>query len=582
MAKQILDSSAVFSCQKGIGVTFGVLPGQMIAKGNGKNYLNSKTKCKLNMPGQCTLQPNPSGAGYLPCSQLSIPSTAWEGLDQIIKIDGAKALTNDASTMCPLGGKICLQGTCNTIFNVGCSVSIKEIIVEKIEKEHHTNDKKSSSQSVTAIPNEKIDTNSYKKTDGNNRLNKEIIVQDDKAQEKIVSANAKYAKCPYEKCEERGTCPYFNAKVEIDNSSVELKKNFELNRNDEDMAYKKQHKEARAEYSEYGWGYEGHHLISGNQVFMAVDKKTGDLKYGHLLMLANMCGYDINNANNCILLPSMARNEGPWGTLEVFVKEAKAFDVMDIMKRQWHLGGHAYTIPKDSLKYYKPSDSQVLLSGTGEYFPNYATSVQAKLNRINAKYSRKRCWKKLDNQEFKDEFKNTMDETSREIEEMLMRFSKKPKDCYPYFVSKMSVDYAYDAPKTGKIILVYKKGEDIYASKFRVSRKQKDNYQVMVVQNQELPELKIEKNTLQEFVRYCENIMHFWIDIGIDDALPWNCSSEFISNRLIDGSNIYKFACDNATELFTFIDKNEMTNHGQITQIRKRWKEVKENVPICN
>lgn len=568
MGKKILDNSAVFYCDKGIGVSFRVLPGQMIAKGSGGSFLNTDTKCSLNIPGQCTLQPNPTGAGYLPCSQGIIPSAAWQGADQVITINGAKALAEDASTMCPLGGEICLQGICNTVFRAGCSVAIKEIVVKNNERVYETSKKGKVSQKESP-DNE------------NNRINKSENKEAENT-EKETESTSKYAKCSYEKCAERDSCSYFNARSEINNNSAELKKNFERDRSEEDKAYKRQHGEARGEYSEYGWGYAGHHLISGKQVFMASDKSTKDLKYGHLLMLANMCGYDINNANNCILLPSIARKEGPWGTLEEFVKEAKAFDVMDIMKRQWHLGSHDYDIPKDSLKYYKPSDSQVLLSGTGVYFPNYATSVQARLDGINTKYSRKRCWKKMDTPGFKEKFKGEMDGLSREIETMLMRFSNRPKDSYPFFVSKRAVDYAYDAPKTGKIILMYPREEGMYASKFRVSRKQKDNYQVVVVQNEELPELEIKHDSLLEFVRYSENIMHFWIDSRLGSALPWNRSGEFISNRIMDEHDIYRYACNNAMELFTFIDKNEAANQGQVAQIRKRWREVKENVAICN
>jgi hypothetical protein len=472
--------------------------------------------------------------------------------------------------MCPIGGKICLQNFSDSIFNIGCAASIHEKIVEGI-KPRSAPAKEDSLGNIDQLePDKKVG----EKADG------APDVCEEEEKEKFV--NSKYARCAYESCKEREKCPYFNAKAEIDNNSKELKNNFEKDRPQDNTAYREMHSKSRREYPDLGWGYQGHHIISGNQVFMALEKSTGNLKYGHLLMLANMCGYNINNANNCILLPSQARQEGPWGTLEVFEKEAKAFDVMDIMKRQWHLGGHAYTIPKDSLKYYKPTNEQVLMSGSGEYFPDYASSVQSKLNKVSERYSRKRCWKKLNTPEFRREFVQTMDETSFEIEKSLMKFSTRPKDSYPYFVSKTAVDYAYDAPKTGKIIILYYKGDRIYASKFRVSRKQKNNYAIVVTQNEEQPSIRITTEGMREFVRYAENVMHFWIDSRIEAGLPWNCEDEYICRRTIDGNDIYKFACDNATELFTYIDKNEVVNHGQAAQIRKRWREVKENVGICD
>lgn len=570
MAGKVLDDTAVFTCDKGIGVSFAVLQTQMKAKEHGRKYLNTNTKCILKIPGQCILQPNPSGAGFLPCSQVRIPATVWQGADKVISIDGAKVLTMQASTMCPLGGRICLQGPCYTIFKTGCFISIaRKQITKTDESRAHKEQEK-----LEAGRKEKNLSARIQKYDINSQNNRE-------REQMISNVNAKYARCPYEICRERDACAYFNAKAGIENNSAELKKRFETDRQEEDAAYKSLHKKARSEFPKYGWGYEGHHLISGNQVFMAVEKKSGCLKYGHLLMLANMCEYDINNANNCILLPSIARREGPWGTLELFEKAAKAFDVMDIMKRQWHLGGHAYTIPKDSLKYYKPTGRQVLMSGTGEYFPNYAASVQSKLNQLNERYSRKRCWNKLNTPEFRNRFVKELDRTSYEIEQMLLKFAARPKDSYPYFVSKVSVDYAYDAPKTGKLMILYNKKGEIYASKFRISRKQKNGYAVVIMPNEEQPYLKITKDGLHEFVRYSENIMHFWIDSRMKFCLPWVCTDEYINKRIIDGDDVYQFACQNASELFTFIDKNEIPNQGQLARIRKRWREVKENGGIC-
>ena len=303
MAKKVIDASTIFSCQKGIGVTFKVVsPGQMIAKGNGKNYLNLNTKCSLVCPGQCTMQPNPSGVGYLPCNQTVIPSTSWNGADQVIKINGARALTEDASTMCLLGGKITLQGICNTIFNAGCSVTIAEIVVNKTKNNEKQTVKNRVNTECKNTKSKMLENDEmHKGKKSNKEENKKQESEEKNENNRIVSD--KYSNCAYENCIEREDCPYFNAKVEVDNNSAELKKNFENDRPEENLNYIRQHNEAREEYSEYGWGYEGHHIISGNQVLMAIEKDTGNLKYGHLLKLANMCGYNINNGNNCILLP---------------------------------------------------------------------------------------------------------------------------------------------------------------------------------------------------------------------------------------------------------------------------------------
>lgn len=554
MQKNIIDNTAMFVCPKGIGVSFLPISNQMIAKSQGKNFLNENTKCIAKNVGQCTLQPNPSGTGFLPCTQRILPITRWEGIENTISISGAKALTSDASTMCPLGVKISLMNNCNTLFRVGGKFSISEISVSSTQKKSDGN--------LEKVSNDK------KETDGNFGKEKE-------------HTNDKYVLCLYEQCEDRDNCLYYCAKPELDNNASEMKKKFERDRFQEDTAYKTLHNRLRTEYPEYGWGYEGHHIISGYQVFMARDS-NGQLKYGHLLKLASMCGYDINNAQNCVLLPSIERKEGPWGCLDVYMKKAKAFDVMDIMKRQWHLGGHAYTIPKDSLKYYKPTDEQLVNYGINEYFPDYATAVQVKLTRLNDIYLRKLCWKKRDSKEFRDKFIERMNKISIEIEQSLLSFEKRPKSSFPYFVSKQSVDYAYDVPKTGKIIIIYSQEKGLYASKFRISRKRKDNYQIIVTQNQEIPYIKVTKDTMLEFVKYCENIMHFLIDSRIEKELPWRCENEFICRKEINEKNINEYVLKHSTELFAFIDSNELENQGQLAQIRKRWREAKENVCFYN
>lgn len=564
MGINVLEDSAIFFCDAGIGVIFKPIPSQLLAKESGKRYLTAQTKCTLVSLGQCTKQPNPSGAGFLPCNQGIIPLSGWKDEKTIISIQGIKILTMKACTHCLLGGKIRLQNSCNSKLVSGCS-----LIINKISSYHSEKDNKEYGikESHTQETIEKQEENN-KRDEGGQKEEKELIkIKDD------------YANCSYESCKERENCPYFLANATVNNNSLELKKNFEKERPDDNEAYMRQHTTARKEYTDYGWGFEGHHIISGNQVFIAVEKDTGKLKYGHLLKLAKMCGYDINNANNCILLPSMARREGSWGTLEDFKKEAKAFDVMDIMKRQWHLGGHAYTIPKDSLKYYKPTNQQLLMSGINEYFPNYATSVQVKLNQLKAKYARKRCWKNLNHENFRSQFLKDMDAISEEIEGILLKFGKKPKDSYPYFVSKMAVDYAYNAPITGKIILIYQKNDGTYASKFRITRKQKDDYQIIVTQNAENPEVKIEGNLL-DFILYCENVMHYWIDSKVTEGLPWNTEEEKIYVREIQTESISQFALSHASELFTFLDKNEVPYQGKLARMKRRWKEVFENAVI--
>ena len=580
MGKKVLDDTAIFSCSNGIGVTFSVekITNQKIARGNHKEYLNAKTKCKLNSSGQCTCQPNPSGAGFMPCSMITIPGTSWINTDSIICINGAKALVENSFTNCPMfQGKISLQGMSNSIFKAGCDVSF--VPLEYSVKQEQKTAKKSadSSDEYTKRPVKSLEENVQSKEKQDTKHNQQADVE-----------KAEYARCYYETCGRTAKCPYYNAKPAVVGDSQTLERQFKRDRAQDYEKYVSEHEEKLKKYKNIEecqqiWKYQAHHIISTNQVFMA-KYQNGDLRYGHLLKLANLYGYDINNANNCILLPSKYRKEDSWKEKAKFEKAAKAFDVMDIMKRQWHLGTHDYTISKDSLKYYKPPDSVVNSSQSEEYFPNYATSVKAKLDILAQKYSRKKCWANYMSSDITENFINDMNQLSREIENYLLAFEKKPKNSYPFFVSKVAVEYAYDAPKTGKVIFIYKGQDGVYASKFRVSRKQKDNYNVQVIQNETQPQMRISNGNMKEFVRYCENVMHFWIDENSKFEFPWNVQKEYIHTFVsCDDFDLLNYANDNKIQLFAFIDQNEIENQGQLAQIRKRLQEVREyNGNICS
>lgn len=188
---------------------------------------------------------------------------------------------------------------------------------------------------------------------------------------------------------------------------------------------------------------QAHHLISGNQVF-------ADCK--GLVNIAQGAGYDINNHENGILLPTLPR--GIDIKKDMGFEESKAsiaYEVMEVTKAQWHVGGHKYTVPKNTIKFNSYADEVKRLVKT------YEQEILKKIKCCNDEKQNK-------------EIIEGMNKISLKIRKKLDAFKLKPSESAPFYVSKAALEYAFLIPEKRRFAAyIYEKDKRIEIIKYEIS-----------------------------------------------------------------------------------------------------------------
>ena len=154
-----------------------------------------------------------------------------------------------------------------------------------------------------------------------------------------------------------------------------------------------------------GWNYAAHHIIPRDESFAKVPK---------LVKVAIACGYDINCAENCIMLPS--KQEGH-GQLDDEGKQDSAFEIMAQTGMQVHLGPHTHT--------------------------NYAGLLIKELEKIKIPPEGEICPAQII---------KPLHKISAKVRNKLVKFSKNPMASHPYYVSQISREYALNASRLTKFV----------------------------------------------------------------------------------------------------------------------------------
>ena len=511
--------------------------GNVVMKDGRKKVLTVKAKCEAKTRLPCFFLTELAGGIPTNC-QLS--QVEWIMPHGKIKCNGNMVLTEKSSINCIHGGVIRpLASDCIT--GIGIASGIPDIPFYNTD----VDSKNGSEKEIETSKNQSI-------TDANKE---QEILQNEGEMETNESAYASHSLCDYENCEERETCKYYKSQIFVENESSLLKSNFINNRSDEWKKYFELHKRKNLESQNGGWRIAAHHIISGNQVLMMRDD-SGNLLYGEIVKLANYFGYDINNEWNCIMLPT---NENGFGELEQITKYAIPYDVMWMMGRQWHVGGHEYRLDKDTIhnltEHYQRNLNQYPTPGYPNFFVNYKEAMKEEMNLLMMKYSRPRCWKK-NYESRKKSFFDDMNSLSKKVERYLLAFGNNPRKSFPFFVSRISVEYAYDLPATSKLIVIYRKQNQIRAKKIRLERYMKNGLKIVPIEKED-----IMIQDKMSFIRFCENVMHFYIDILLTDfELPFSKKSlESLARRKVnfEGLDIMKYLCSNSSEIMAFISQNE-------------------------
>lgn len=552
---KILNENCMFQCITGnpsILITASE-QGNAKAKDRRKKILTDKAKCQVKTPLPCTILTVAAGGTPVNCQLAQL---SWNNANGKMKCQGNSVLTDISYVQCAHGGVIK-----PIISSAKTSIGGVSTPITDIDKGNEILAQNSVNGAIGVNSGDEVWGSAKQIEDSEGEV-------EEKKQEQLESSYASHTLCDYVNCSERNSCEYFLSQVYVENSSAKLSSNFQNNRVSEWNEYQNKHKAKNAEYEKGGWRIAAHHMISGNQVLMMKDE-AGNLLYGEIVKLANYFGYDVNNEWNCIMLPT---NESNFGQLEPVTKMASAYDVMWIMGRQWHVGGHQYSLDKETLhhlsEYYKKYPEQYPTPGNPDFFSNYRNAMKEEMDKLMLKYSRTQCWKKGFARK-KQTFFNEMNSLSKRIEQYLLAFEKNPRMSFPFFVSKVSVEYAYDLPATSKLVVLYKKGIHIRAKRIRLERYMKNELRIIPIEKEDI-EIKDNK----EFIIFCENVMHFLVEDSISDfTFPFkDCAESNPVIRIVNygDEGIMQYLMEHSSELIAFANQKGFTYQpiAKIIQLR--------------
>lgn len=554
----LVDTGCMFECSASIPSIslYRGVQGNAKCLDSGNSVLTSDVKIiSVNHIIYCEKKPLPTTPPAYGLCEICL--TNWRNTSDKITLNGEKALIDKSENTCIFGGIIKPKGSSKLSSQVSGSISsiminipsnddnkqAKEKINEKIPNDN-------SKENIAQISDDDIH-NSNKKTPRD--VLKEL------SDEKKDEIYRKYANCRYKECKERNDCPYYTALHVVDNKSAVLRENFE-EENNIITEYLKEQEKAITKQRKGIWTNAAHHLICGNEVFLAPKSSSEpiftkddsydvkmqkrldiDIIFGELVKLSQFAGYDINHIKNGILLPTTYKAEDEKlltdtdyskGDVE---KRADAYEVMSIMKKQWHVGPHHYKINKEELHYFKENsgilqkNSSMLLSNTGGcLFPQYEDVVKDMLRKLYITYySKPRCWKKWQDTDKKLLIKR-LNKISEEVRGALNKFKEDPRASYPCYVSKATILYAFDLPKSDSIVVIYYSlGGKKIAARYRVERFNKNDNRIVIKIVSKNPVFLLDyydENNLQnviDFIEFCRNTRFFYLEHGLPFHLPF-------------------------------------------------------------
>ncbi|MGL5963228.1 MAG: AHH domain-containing protein [Fusobacteriaceae bacterium] len=304
------------------------------------------------------------------------------------------------------------------------------------------------------------------------------------------------AECEQSDKEKFKNCKYRKKTNEVDNNAAKLRTNLNTNTDKKDKDDFDEISTLKKEENgkKNSCRIAAHHIISGKQVFQDLSE---------IVKLTQGVGYDINCAENGIFLPTNESNFG-YDKKKIITDNEKIFSAyraMDELGRQWHAGKHSYKIPKDIL------NKNIELNE----IKNYAETVRKKVQeKFKIERYKQTC---RDKDEQKKKIIEKMNQISLEIKEKLRDFKQNPQNSYPYFVSKVAVEYAYSIPETIKVITLSAANDSVFCRKYRVeNEKNSDHKFVKGIQGEGIRKFNFsEEIDRSKFGEYCGNVQHFFI-----------------------------------------------------------------------
>ncbi len=470
MGKRILNlNNCTFICPALQG---SVLKKQHNHKFNDGTGVALTKETSLTGAGICAILTAEAGGTPVQCV-LKNQKNWIDGIEFQKKINGVPLLNENAKMLCSVGNIISVQKPLSPVIPV-----VYELLTDNVLNSE----------------------NSENKTDKNSNSKKSDISED--VIESDNDKNFKNEELPEEEinhcicclCEKMSECPYINATstISVNGASEKLRKNSP---------------QKEAEYNEYSdrkmkrykvsWNNQAHHIISINAVYC---------QYPQLVKLGNYFGYDINCQENCYFLPCWEKDDG-YGQKDSHYKKAQAYQVMNVSGLQWHVGQHSYrTDIPDNIKEKYPE-----LRDMDCYNDKVNKDIKLFLNKCSERFDG--ICPEENYEEHKKWFIDNMNAISETIGEYLNLFGNNPKDSFPYFVSLEALRFAYEVPRSSKVILIYTTATKWCLKKYKFTNTLKSyDIQLELLDSKEITITEPHKDdTIRNLILFCENVSCFLI-----------------------------------------------------------------------
>ena len=532
---------------------------------NLKAYENTGTdnniltdKCRLmGSFVSCRNIPTPAGSPGGPCAMAL---TMWTNASNKISVCGNNVLTEKSQIGCAVGGTIKPYLSVITRSNIDNGMSIKaeippvniasvEIIKSAKSINNTTNSENSEILKSDTQKSKEIMTDlSENSCETGKKISEEVEVKEEIPSDKTQcsdNTDFSHALCNYKTCPEKENCEYLKSRCDassIDNDAAKLLKNYKSRFPVEYENHVLKSERKNEESTEGNWSFAAHHIISGNQIFA---------KHPYLVKLANYYNYDINNAENCILLPTTHSFEGKTGV----VKQANGYVAMDLMKQQWHVGGHSYSLEQETVEEIHRFLEKISYLNI-DFYRNYVDAVEHEMNILESKYKKISC-RKQGYAVKQQRFISGMNKISEKIKERLEAFETGYKHSYPFYVSKEACKFAFDVPKRKKFIIIYQKEKykkiQTVAVKLAVTRYKKDDYEVLFTNDEE----HIVSDS-HSFIIFSENVKYF-INLTGTNVIPWKLDDtrEYLFNDIMTQSSVDEYCSENKQKIISFVEGRE-------------------------
>ncbi len=494
MSKLILNKeNCSFWCPSSPSVSFSVQQVNQTFNDGSSDALTIDTM--ISGMGNCVIQTAAASGTPVPCSLID--SSSWiSGIELNKRINGRCLLNQDAKQVCPFSPAAPVQARIipgipsfphfsNLDSFSGGEISSDTPITDAADTSSGIpNNDGALQNNQTEIPLVTQQNNNFVPTNENDTENDEVI-----------NSKAQDCFCNYGNCNKSATCPYANAPDTIStvgaaaklrkNSSVKYEKY--ISRTDEIMN--------RLQIS---WNNQAHHLISINAAYCA---------FPLLVKLGNYFGFDINCEENCAFLPCWESGDG-YGQKDSHFKKAQAYEVMKGSGLQWHVGQHSYRIDLSKKIMQNYPELRTLKSYNKLLYAkleDIMRECQIKFNSVclEENYEVYRKWFIQDN----------MLALCAEIEQSLELFKTNGKASFPWFVSLEALRYAYEIPRSGKVILINRTQTYWKFRLYHYTNYLRDSdFQLKLLDKSCLTVTDTHhKKTIKRIIDFCENVTCFLV-----------------------------------------------------------------------